>query len=103
LSPDGFADGHWLARIVGWLIPIAILLIIWVGLAGRGKLVGTREVEGTFLERHGRVCLVETTEGDRVRLPCTRAFEQGEKLRLKRLDYASGKRRYALLDSPSRD
>ena len=102
MSLDGFAEGHRLARAIGWLIPIAMLVLVFVVMVGRGKLTGTSEVDGKVLERAGRSCLVQTTDGDQVRVLCPAAVQAGMAVRLQRLEYSSGKRRYALAGNYSR-
>jgi hypothetical protein len=102
VSVDGFAEGHRVARAVGWLIPLGMLVLVWVVLAGRGKLLETSEVDGRLIERQGRTWLVETADGDRVRLLSGGTLQPGSPVRLKRMEYSSGKRRYALLEAPSR-
>jgi hypothetical protein len=102
MSLDGFAEGHRLARAIGWLIPIAMLILVFVVLVGRGRLAATTEVDGKVLERAGRSCLVQAADGDRVWLFCPRAMQAGTVVRLKRQEYTSGKRRYTLARDPSR-
>jgi hypothetical protein len=102
MSLDGFAEGHRLARAIGWLIPVAMLILVFVVLVGRGRLSGTTEVDGKVLERAGRSCLVQATDGDQVWLLCPAAVKAGMAVRMKRLEYTSGKRRYALAGDYSR-
>jgi hypothetical protein len=102
VSTDGFAEGHRLARTIGWLIPIAMLLLVFVVLVGRGKLSGTSEVDGKVLERAGRTCLVQLADGGQVRVICPGAVKAGMAVRLQRLEYTSGKHRYSLAGDYSR-
>jgi hypothetical protein len=73
VSLDGFAEGHRLARAIGWLIPVAMLVLVFVVLVGAAawcrRRTGTRS---------------------------------GYCARLQRLEYSSGKRRYALAGDYSR-
>lgn len=91
-------------RYLGWVIPVALAAFFLAVILGRGRVVGTTELEGRVIERAGRKCIVEAPDGDRVRLLCHGDIRAGMTVRMKRLDYSSGRRRY-LLDPgyPRRD
>ena len=95
MKNDGFMDGHRVARVLAVAVPATIFLLWWSVWGDRGEVVATDTVDGVIVEMTGRTCRIRAPEAEETRLLCPQGAAPGMTVRLNRMRYESGERRYA--------
>lgn len=91
---DGFARGHFAARLIAVLLFVAPLLLWWSA-RDPGSLESTTEVTGMVIEQTDRIALVDVGDGRRARIFVgSRQLQPGSEIRLRAERYADGSERF---------
>jgi hypothetical protein len=98
-ATDGFARGHFAARVIAVLLFVAPLLLWWSA-RDPGGVESVSEVTGIVVEQNDKIALVDVGDGRRARIFVgRRQLAPGTEIRLRAERYADGSERFWVVGS----